>query len=378
MYEADVKNIFRISVPDFTSVSISPLEFVCEPVQDLSWTPDGSQIVYSGSFPIDHPLHPSNYGFDNSALYIMDRDGGNNRPINFDTAYGRWPYFAGWLDDTTLVYKYYAGGGHDFVTKLDIRSGLRSSETLIHMGSGYEPGLNYIAVNNGMWQDEAITAVAISEFSIHSDPAFSEGQFMICLSNFCGALPCVQSPCLKDNSLFEDWLPGSNSMLVLTWESGTHLTNEDQETINRYVDTKLQLWDVDTQAVASVVNGGIFGRFSPDGQFLAFHTLSPEPQLHLFEMASSRVILSLPSAEPRLKWSGEVFFWSPHNNRLIYQDDQGNWNILTAPDGNLIPLTINGGARLSRPQWSYDGRYLSFSVRDEDEGGTAVILAPNR
>jgi hypothetical protein len=69
--------------------------------------------------------------------------------------------------------------------------------------------------------------------------------------------------------------------------------------------------------------------------------------------------------------------WSPADELFTFQDKEGNWALVNLPDGVITPLTTSGGIRLRSPQWSYDGRYLSFSVRDDDEGGTAVILVPN-
>jgi hypothetical protein len=95
--------VFHAVAPDFSLVNITPSDFSCEFPQNMSWSPNAEHILYAGPFPEDHPLHPSNYGFDNSAIWIMDRTGNNSHPLNLDEAYGRWVEFFGWIDDQTLV-----------------------------------------------------------------------------------------------------------------------------------------------------------------------------------------------------------------------------------------------------------------------------------
>jgi hypothetical protein len=362
------------TAPEFSWVEVTPEDFICEPIPDMIWIPDGQSIIYNGTFPLDHPLHPSNYGYDNSALWIMDRDGIHSHPLNLDQAYGRWPQFIGWLDEQTLVYKYYAGGGHNAVRKFDMNTNEGISETIVHANNVYQVGVNYVAANNGMLVDLSTTAVAIVNTPIYTEPEFGEGRYGICLSNVCGAFPCRHTPCLEDNSRFEDWLPGTNIMLVTTWAFKSRLTVQgDYEKIDHTVVTTLQLWDVDGEKIEVLVENGIFGRFSHDGRYLAYHTLNPTTQLLILDMTSGEIILSLPSSEPLFKNDGQAFFWSPAGEQLLYQDPDKNWHLLQIPDGTFVSLTLAGGERISNPQWSYDGRYLSITVWGE---GTAVLSIP--
>ena len=78
-----------------------------------------------------------------------------------DKAYGRNPHFVGWLDEQTLVYKYYAGGGHNAVRKFDMNSSEGISKTIVHANDVYQEGVNYVAANNGMLYDFSTTAVAM-------------------------------------------------------------------------------------------------------------------------------------------------------------------------------------------------------------------------
>ncbi|MEM8861814.1 MAG: hypothetical protein AAGD96_26120, partial [Chloroflexota bacterium] len=59
-------------------------------------------------FPQDHEL--SNMG-DFSVIWTMDINGENNYPINVANASGRFLGLSGWLDDQTMVFNGYVGGG---------------------------------------------------------------------------------------------------------------------------------------------------------------------------------------------------------------------------------------------------------------------------
>ncbi len=375
--------IFRFIKPTFKQIDITPPGLSCEPLDDTAWTSDGEKILYSDTFPEDHPNHPGTYGYDNSAIWIMNRDGSEYQPLNLDEAYGRYLVFSDWLDSETLVYKYYCGGGYDCVVTLDIKTGQRISTTLVHIGDGFQAGKNYVATNNGMLFDLNTTAVSIMDEIVHPDPLWIEAEYMICLSAKCGALPCILSPCIEENSRFEDWLPGTNQMLVVTWpaEEFLLLPRNFDDRINPEVITQLQLWDIDAEELTLIVDNAIFGRFSPDGRFLAYQTLLPIPQFHIMDFESRQVIPTVPNTEPtlvpRTAASNAPYLWSPDSTKLVFRDSQGNLTVLTVADGSLTPLSVSGGERLQNPQWSYDGRYLSVSVQNETGGETAVLTFAN-
>jgi hypothetical protein len=385
--EISQQSIFMATAPDFSPVNITPTDFSCEFPQDLIWSPNAEHILFAGPFPDDHPLHPSNYGYDNSAIWIMDRTGSDSHPLNLDEATGRWVEFIDWIDEQTLVYKAYAGGGHHYTAMLDVDTGVPISWAVVHIGGGYQPGLSYIGTNVGMNFNVNISAVAVSKTMLNRDTNFDGGPFLLCLSQFCHGNPPDKPPLLESNSRFEDWLPGTNKMLILTW--GGSLTEFDEDYpleyhLNRDIVTQLQLWDVDAYEVSALVPQGIYGRFSPDGQYLAYHTYlgtstnnEYDTQLNILRLADKQVILSLPSTELIIDYENiPGFVWSPTSDRLIYQDRQDNWQVLHLPEGNQTPITYNGGARLSLPLWSSDGQYLSLTVRSEAERGIVILQIP--
>jgi Tol biopolymer transport system component len=171
-------------------------------------------------------------------------------------------------------------------------------------------------------------------------------------------------------------------MLVVTWpaEEFLLLTRNFDDRINPEVNTQLQLWDIDAEELTLIVDNAIFGRFSPDGHFLAYQILSPTPQFHIMDFESRQVIHTIPNAEPtlepRIAASNTPYLWSPDSTKIIFRDSQGNLTVLTVADGSLTPLSLSGGERLQNPQWSYDGRFLSVSVQNES-GGEMAVLAIN-
>lgn len=377
--------IFRFVEPTFERIDITPPGYSCELPVDIAWTADGERILHSDTFPEDHPNHPGNFGYDNSAIWIMNRDGSEYRPINFDEAYGRYLVFSDWLNPETFVYKYYCGGGYDCVVTLNVETGQRLSTTVVHIGDGFQAGKDYLATNNGMNFDSNTTAVAIMDKIIHPNPSQEEAKYMICLSSNCfgHSIPCSLSPCIDENSRFEDWLPGTNTMLVVTWpaEEFLLLPRNFDDRINPEVNTQLQLWDIDAEELSLIVDNAIFGRFSPDGRFLAYQTLLPIPRLHIMDFQTRQVIQTAPNAEPtlapRVAASNTPYFWSPDSSKLIFRDSQGHLSVLTLADGSITTLSVEGGERLQNPQWSYDGRYLSVSVQNGTGGETAVLTFAN-
>ncbi|VAW43521.1 hypothetical protein MNBD_CHLOROFLEXI01-1696 [hydrothermal vent metagenome] len=368
--------IFRFEESEFEMIPITPQDFSCALPDEIGWTPNGERILHSDTLPDDHPNKI--YGEDN-AIWIMNRDGSEYQPVNFDEAYGRYLVFSDWLNSEILVYKYYCGGGNDCIVKLNIITGQQLSKTIVHIGDGFQAGKDYVATNTGMYSDSNTSAVSIMDVEIHSESYFADGKYSICLSTKCGAFPCILSPCIDDNSRFEDWLPNTNKMLVVTWTADDFLLlfGDFDDQLNPEVKTQLQLWDIDSQELSLLVDEAIFGRFSPDGRFLAYQTLLPTPQMHIMDIQTRQTLHSFPTItptlEPAIAASSSPYLWSPNSTQLIIRDPQGNLTVLTVADGSLTPLSLSGGERLKNPQWSYDGRYLSVSVQKEGGGETAVL-----
>jgi Tol biopolymer transport system component len=136
-----------------------------------------------------------------------------------------------------------------------------------------------------------------------------------------------------------------------------------------------------------------FDTFSPDSRYLAFLThgldspSSPTNEaplyLNIFDIKNEELVLSLPSTQPNIyQEDASAAWWSPTSEEFVYRDEKNNFAVVDVSDGKITRLTNSGGVRLSQPQWSYDGRYLSVTIYVDDNNWwstkTAVILAPNR
>jgi hypothetical protein len=69
--------------------------------------------------------------------------------------------------------------------------------------------------------------------------------------------------------------------------------------------------------------------------------------------------------------------WSPDSTCSVYTDPAQGLSIYDTRSHTTYPLAESGGERLSDPQWSFDGAYLSVAYTTEDhEWETAVLSLP--
>lgn len=188
--------------------------------------------------------------------------------------------------------------------------------------------------------------------------------------------------------------------------------------ISGTIPANLQLIDAQTDEVTMVLPGGIYGHFSPDGSIVAAMTSDdPHPNLQLFGYPDGEKFLSLPAFAETVEYSAEVFahtsfspngryftfftpetdlivydiqtgemlppitavptepLWSPDSTRFIYTDPALGLSIFDTRSYTTYPLAESGGERLSDPQWSFDGAYLSVAYRTEDNGWETAVLS---
>lgn len=366
------------NAPFFIPVDISQAEPLlygtCETPFGFTWSPDGQQIVFIGTEDNFQPIG----GVGN--LWMMDRTGNNVHLLaNIDT----WiPHLGSWLNDETLFFQNYSGGGSNLGIALNINTG-EYQETHYVLGTFEETSNDYIAITHGtpiILEDTDVwiqyqTVALINRPDKSAIPANTiqpmGEEYLHWLS-------------LDYGSAFSDWLPGSNKMLVLTWQ------DVDSEIPQ---DTSLQLWDVDTGSLTMIAPGGWLGVFSPNGRYLTFYTRSQievdannrpigvtallegqkEEYLHLLDFSTGQIIISIPAITQR-RFANQL--WSPNSQTFIYQDQESNFALFDVISQNSTLLTLSGGERLSNPQWSFDGSYLSVTVLGENGAETAVLHIP--
>ena len=91
--------------------------------------------------------------------------------------------------------------------------------------------------------------------------------------------------------------------------------------------------------------------------------------VNLFDLDTQQMIVSLPAQE-------FAPVWSPDDGRFLYKDEAGTLALYNMAEDVSFPLTQNPDTRLTNPHWSFDGSYLSVTVRGEGVVKTAVLSIP--
>lgn len=365
-----VVRLLKVSAPDFISIDITPdtdaVQGLCDSgVKGLVWTQDGQEIVFVGATP-DLTLLLE------GSLWIMNKEGMNAHPISLDeNNLIKFPGLIGWTGLETLFYSEYTGDGRDIGYLIDVQTGQLLNSIGPVFGTFGQINANYVAMldqqNAPLEPIEKETAAVIPLYDSQSAPPNTIEVFQGYLSS-----ARVYSLALEIGSRFQDWLSGTNDMLLTTWEEGiTH---------NEAVRTDLQLWRVDEGELVLLVPNGRDGNFSPDGRYLAYILPTNESDeveglefnLEILDRRTGQVIFSRPSED-------SVPVWSPASDRLVFNSPSDGLTVLNVESGSFRPLVESGAIRLRMPQWSYDGRYLSVGVwQDDGTWGTAVLQLPDK
>ncbi len=407
--------LFLSSAPNFVPESISPTNLQFADTSTFDWHPQGEKIVIAA-------FDESTAGqyWSGTKIWIYDLLTGNTQSLGIG-----WNWK--WMDNSTLAISSYQGGGHFYTNVVNVMTGEQIAyASVIHLGSIINVNSNYVLLNWGADYLFDVSAAVISRTeNLSASELFREswGPYIHTLSD-----EYVNDRQKKIfNSRVEDWQAETNEALVFTWGSDKHLGEIDL--VHDTAITDLQLWDVDSDQLTLLVPGSVYGRFSPDGHFLAFITPAhPAPYMQLLDRIRGEVLFSLPASVPEAdngyfveagtSYSPDsryfTFFapesdtsaveevvrlevydleakqflcslparqympvWSPDGLRFVYRDGEGILALFDLGNGRSTPLALIGGSRLFNPQWSYDGTYLSVGIRQEDGGvETAVLRTP--
>ena len=356
-----VVKLLKASAPDFLSIDITPgkdeVHSLCNNVyDDLVWTPNGQELIFAGK--------AEEGVFLDGSLWIMNNQGQNARLINPEVTNNIWmPDPIGWFGPYELFYTSYSGGGSVYGHIVNVQTGnlIRTIGTV--WGGIGTASRDYIAIHQNAPTLEQDTAGVIPISESHNAPPNAVESDRPLLAQE----PYIYWLSLDFGSTFLDWLTGTNDMLVATWEEGVYFRGAAR--------TDLQLWRVDDGELVLLVPNGRDGNFSPDGRYLAYLLPTNESDefedlefhLEILDRQTGQVIFSRPSDD-------SVPIWSPGSERLVFNHPTDGLTVLNVLSGAFAPLAESGVIRLRQPKWSYDGRYLSLGVWQQDgTWSTAVI-----
>jgi Tol biopolymer transport system component len=338
--------LFLAEAPDFDLISITPDEFQCTLAsRDVSWNPTGEFFVYTG-------VPETGFQGEHTDMWIMNRDGSNPRRVYPEGKVG-WHMWSDspWMDDQTFVDATYFGGGNIVVGIMNILTGEVISTAHLR-GERFTPNADYLPMRLVGDFDYQILAVLSKKTHQITLPDW------LITSSQDRPFP-IYSWTLEDlvSSIFEDWLSGTNQMLVF-WQRVKNQVEEPPQ---------LALWNVDTDEVTTLAPNGLSGRFSPDGSILAYITLSlpkldttarpilneqwpptePQTYLQLIDMESQQVFLSFPTYQRIDEWAFAAthylpkFAFSPDSRYLTFQTfgtlqfDAAGWPVGVNSDDTL-------------------------------------------
>ena len=305
---------------------------------DFSWSPDGSHVLLGTDTDLSVP--------DVGELWRLDRQGENAQQINDVT--GRGLEIVDWLDERTLVTRAYSGGGHYDVNLVDFLSGKVVAWASLVNGPFFKPSKDYVPIASevsGWFQQFVITRQKQARPFEMVDGPYARSI----------SADAVQAILPESNTVFRDWLPGTNQMLVYAFQY-------DQVSEQPPQAARLLIWDVDKDKLIDLAPNGVDGRYSPDGHWLALVTLDPaqlddeqltlgpveplpadaQPHLVLIERDSGRVSLNIPVAAsietsfivaPYPNYAGRLAF-SPDNRYLAFVAPDASGSLLL----NVIEL----------------------------------------
>ena len=286
----------------------------------------------------------------------------------------QWLELHGWMNENIAALSEYSGGGHAQLYILDVTKESAQAAAMIY-GNVFKPNQHYLP-----FVEQYIGIYGLSVLTRYAQPEPGMTMAEEVPNPNVRNLPDIALQ-EETSAIFMDWLPDSNQMLVLFYT---------MDYSSQVPDTaELDLWDVDTNSIRKIIPGGLSGRFSPDGKWLAFYTygalpltesgaISPEASseppadgefmLNLMDFKNRKVVLSLPTIVQYdyLTFVDSMiipnFAFSPDSRWFVFttsgvvetptsgwpiqlladQDDPGAINLLTLDDGALALSTPGG------------------------------------
>ncbi len=387
--------IIYVEMTDFQSINITPTDFLRNP--QIFWHPSGAYFFLTGGWIEDGGL--SNWKIISTDMSATELDGSG--------------YYTHWLGDELFVLQVHIGPGWTAINIVNAETSEVLGSTSFD-GSVKGTSQNYVMLTQERGNSYNTSAAILAQTVIN--PAYEESEYG---THFKFLLSDIDEKSRQQPfNRFVDILPDTDDVLVITW---INEVNHYLDLMSGLVSANLQLWDTESDTITMVIPDVIYGHYSPDGHYLAY--LTPEEdslQLHLLDQMTGENLFSQTAFAKADYYNAGVdayttfspngrfltFFnpdhnliiydlensvflppltavpitpvWSPDSSHLVYQDAKAGLSIFDTRTETAYPLAVTGATRLSEPQWSYDGTYLSVTVLQEkrSENETAVLQIP--
>ena len=325
-------------------------------------------------------------------------------------------YYWGWLNDELQITERYVSSDTFAIGIFNTVTEESVSHTHF-AGKVLDVSQNYVVLTETFAGTYGSSAAIFAQYEINPDTLLGSGDSNVKLLGRGTEFEGVHLNYLFFSKAI-DVLPESDKILVRTWKEAYSDRFMPQDILNGKFSTNLQLWDANTDELTILKNGGIDGRFSPSGNELLTISAFPDaPQLELINRLTNEIIITQPAyaeaEEHRVEIAAYTSFspngrfltyyspeqnliiydiefgtflpvvtavpmtpiWSPDNSRFVYQDPELGLSVFEVDSNTTYPLALSScdKLRISNPQWSFDGSYLSVSVPC---AGTAVLQLP--
>lgn len=405
------------SAPAFEQTDLTPPGFFCvSPFFDWQWHPEGQQLYFfAPRAQVDETT------LDYYDIWRMNKDGSSAEKF---TDGGKLATLDGWLADQYLVHTEYQGGDNSALYITDLITQERQALGWTYNSFIYTVTPDFVVANHGRDPEQFYTAIAVLPEKIRPGevtPPSLVSPFMNYLS-----MDVEQAPAQHFifNSRVLDWLPNTQQLLVLTWP--TEISLGDVDIHHDATVSKLQMWNVADNSLIELVPGAIEGHFSPDRTYLAYvlptpaglsvqllnrvtgeivftspiflefyslfvmnhfrlSTFAPDgryftfyrgaeeqTQLVIYDLTEQKIAAELPAFPPGREL--RIPHWSPTAEMVAYVNENNQWAVYDLVLGQPIALSDAGTELVYRPQWSFDGQYLSLSVLQADQTERTVMI----
>ena len=300
---------------------------------NFSWSPDGSQIVYTDG---DNEI---------ANLYTLDLVGGETKQLTDLAGENRWPNWGS--DGNKIIYVRVQEGANEFWT-LNLQSG-EHKKVNIKGGGGtnptWSPNMEWIAFQQ-------------------REPSFGRATYITRYSN--GETHRVGAT---------DYASGG-----AVWDrSGERLIYHSAKNTGPLVlfDVKTGLSKTVLESFRPLAYANQWASWSPDGRYLAFYRIiygvSGKPEIALYTMSAAdrglkRIVSSVFQKDYFKKQAPD---WIPDQNLLVsIVEGAGNSQIITADtSGNHLQTLTSSNTIKSEISASPDGEIVAFiAMQDKDKG----------